>query len=80
MTVRKRVAAPAEKVAIYERLLASVEGIEARSSFGSAYTAVNGNMYSMVSKYGVVGIRLPAAARPTLRRRGVPRRPRVAAG
>jgi hypothetical protein len=43
----------------------SVEGIEARSNFGSAYTAVNGSMYSMVSEYGVVGIRLPAAARPT---------------
>lgn len=34
-------------------------GIESKSNFGSAYTAVNGNMYSMISKYGVVGIRLP---------------------
>jgi len=30
-----------------------------KSNFGSAYTAINGNMYSMISKHGVVGIRLP---------------------
>jgi hypothetical protein len=34
-----------------------------KSNFGSAYTAVNGNMYSMISKHGVVGIRLPEAER-----------------
>ena len=44
---------------MYERLLASVDGIDPKSNFGSAYTAVNGNMYSMISKHGVVGIRLP---------------------
>ena len=59
MTTPKRVTAPADKVELYERLLASVEGVERRSNFGSAYTAVNGNMYSMISKHGVVGIRLP---------------------
>lgn len=55
----KKVSAPPEKLALYQRLLESVEGIDARSNFGSAYTAVNGNMYSMISKHGVVGIRLP---------------------
>lgn len=55
----KRVTAPPEKVALYQRLIESVEGAAARSNFGSAYTAVNGNMYSMISKHGVVGIRLP---------------------
>ena len=55
--------APADKVELYERLLASVEGIDRRSNFGSAYTAVNGNMYSMISKHGVVGIRLPEPGR-----------------
>lgn len=59
MVTAKKVVAPADKVRLYERLLASVEGIDAKSNFGSAYTAVNGNMYSMISKYGVVGIRLP---------------------
>lgn len=54
-----KVTAPPAKVALYQRLIESVEGIDARSNFGSAYTAVNGNMYSMISKHGVVGIRLP---------------------
>ena len=59
MRTPKKVAAPADKVELYERLIETVEGVEARSNFGSAYTAVNGNMYSMISKHGVVGIRLP---------------------
>ncbi len=63
MVAPKRIAAPADKVELYERLLASVEGIERRSNFGSAYTAVNGNMYTMISKHGVVGIRLPEPER-----------------
>ena len=63
MSGPKRVAAPADKVALYEALLASVEGVDRRSNFGSAYTAVNGNMYSMISKHGLVGIRLPEPER-----------------
>ncbi len=63
MTTPKRIAAPADKVELYERLLATVEGTERRSNFGSAYTAVNGNMYTMISKHGVVGIRLPEPER-----------------
>jgi hypothetical protein len=59
MTPQKKIAAPPEKLALYQRLVDSVDGIESRSNFGSAYTAINGNMYSMISKYGVVGIRLP---------------------
>jgi hypothetical protein len=57
--VVKKVSAPPEKMALYQRLLESVEGIDTKSNFGSAYTAINGNMYSMISKHGVVGIRLP---------------------
>lgn len=59
MAERKRTSVPAEQLELYERLVAAVEGAEVKSNFGSAYTAVNGNMYSMISKYGVVGIRLP---------------------
>ena len=51
--------APAEAVQLYERLLASVEGVDTKANFGSAYTAINGNMYTMISKHGLVGIRLP---------------------
>ena len=58
----KKVTAPPEKVLLYERLLQSV-GVDARSNFGSAYTAVNRNMYTMISKHGVVGIRLPEPER-----------------
>lgn len=56
---QKRVTVPADKLELYERLVAPVEGDERRSNFGSLYTAVNGNMSSMISKHGLVGIRLP---------------------
>ena len=55
----KKVTAPPEKVLLYRRLLDAVDGVDTKSNFGSAYTAVNGNMYTMISKHGVVGIRLP---------------------
>jgi TfoX/Sxy family transcriptional regulator of competence genes len=59
MASTKRVSAPADRVKLYRRLLEAVPGVAERSNFGSAYAAVNGNMYSMISKHGVVGIRLP---------------------
>jgi hypothetical protein len=59
----KKVSAPPEKVRLYQRLLEGVEGVDTKSNFGSAYTAVNGNMYTMISKHGVVGIRLPEPER-----------------
>jgi hypothetical protein len=55
----KKVNVPEDRLRLYHALLAEVEGASERSNFGSAYTAVNGNMYSMISKHGVVGIRLP---------------------
>ena len=63
VAAKKKTSVPPEKLALYQRLLEAVEGVEEKSNFGSAYTAVNGNMYSMISKYGVVGIRLPAEER-----------------
>ena len=59
----KKVTAPPEKVALYRQLLQSVEGVDSKANFGSAYTAINGNMYTMISKHGVVGIRLPEPQR-----------------
>jgi hypothetical protein len=59
VTAKKRTSVPEEPLRRYERLVAAVPDAELKSNFGSAYTAVNGNMYSMISKYGVVGIRLP---------------------
>jgi TfoX/Sxy family transcriptional regulator of competence genes len=54
---------PEDRLRLYQRLLESVPGVAEKSNFGSAYTAVNGNMYSMISKHGVVGIRLPEGKR-----------------
>lgn len=59
----KKVIAPPEKVLLYQQLLDSVDGVDTKSNFGSAYTAINGNMYTMISKHGVVGIRLPEPER-----------------
>ena len=59
MAAKKKTSVPADKLKLYERLIAATHGAEGKSNFGSAYLAVNGNMYSMISKYGVVGIRLP---------------------
>ena len=65
----KRVTVPEDKLELYRRLLDSPPGVAERSNFGSAYTAVNGNMYSMISKHGVVGIRLAEPERSALMER-----------
>lgn len=49
---------PPDKLALYHAVLKAA-GIDAKVNFGAAYTAINGNMYSMVSKHGVMGLRLP---------------------
>ena len=55
----KKTDVPEDRLRLYRRLLESVPGVAEKSNFGSAYTAVNGNMYTMISKHGLVGIRLP---------------------
>ncbi len=64
MATKKKTSVPPDKLELYERLLEAAD-IDSKSNFGSAYTAINGNMYSMISKYGVVGIRLPDEQRET---------------
>jgi hypothetical protein len=59
---KKGTSVPPDKLRLYERLVAAA-GIDAKANFGASYTAVNGNMFSMISKHGVVGIRLPDADR-----------------
>lgn len=68
MTTEKKTNVPSEKLALYERLIRATKDVEEKSNFGSAYTAVNGNMYSMISKHGVVGIRLPDEERDAFSR------------
>ena len=54
--------APPESVALYEALLATKPAIE-RKGATMPYTSVNGNMFSVVSKEGIVCLRLPADQR-----------------
>ena len=50
VTIKKATSVPPDRLALYEALVASTPGIDSKSNFGSAYAAVNGNMYSMISK------------------------------
>jgi len=57
-------AAPAEKVALYERLVATNPRVE-RKGATMPYTSLNGNMFSFLMKSGRVGLRLPEGERET---------------
>src|SRR5690349_5846004 len=54
--------APAETVALYEKLVATIPGIE-RKGATMPYTSLNGNMYSYLAKDGTLILRLPEEAR-----------------
>jgi TfoX N-terminal domain len=60
---KKRTTIPEDKLRLYEQLIETLPGVDTKSNFGAGYTAVNGNMYTTISKHGVVGIRLPAQER-----------------
>ena len=60
---KKKSPIPAEKVALYEKLLASQPGIE-RKGADNPYTAVNGNMFTLLlSPEGRMALRLPDTER-----------------
>ena len=48
---------PADRLALYEELVASVEGVE-RKGAANPYTSRNGHMTSFIDKAGEVSIRL----------------------
>src|ERR1700761_9352606 len=54
--------APPEKVRLYEALIASLPGVE-RKGATFPYTSLNGNMFSILSAEGVMGLRLGKADR-----------------
>ena len=54
---------PADAVALYERLVATAPGAE-RKGATVPYTALNGHMFSYLSKTGIVCLRLPRGRRP----------------
>jgi hypothetical protein len=58
MRVAEKSPVPAEKVALYEKLMASPPGVE-RKGADNPYTAINGNMFSLLlSPEGRLGLRL----------------------
>jgi hypothetical protein len=59
MTAKKASPIPAEKVEAYEKLVATLRGVE-RKGDDNPYTAFNGNMFTLLhSPQGRLAIRLP---------------------
>lgn len=59
MTAKKKSPIPAERVALYEKLLATIPEIE-RKGADNPYTSLNGNMFSLLlSPEGRLALRLP---------------------
>jgi hypothetical protein len=54
--------APPESVALYDKLVATIAGVE-RKGATMPYTSLNGNMYSYLAKDGTLMLRLPSDAR-----------------
>ncbi len=58
MSPQKKSPVPAEKIALYEKLLAKIPGIE-RNGADNPYTSLNGNMFSLLlSPTGRMALRL----------------------
>ena len=63
MSAQKKSPIPPEKIALYEKLLASQPEVE-RKGADNLYTAVNGNMFSLLlSPEGRMALRLPKEER-----------------
>jgi TfoX/Sxy family transcriptional regulator of competence genes len=54
--------APAEKVALYENLIATSPEVELKGA-KMPYTSLNGHMFSFLTSTGTLALRLPADAR-----------------
>src|SRR5579862_7706152 len=52
---------PADKLALYEKLVATIAGVE-RKGDTVPYTSVNGHMFSSLASDGTLGLRLPPDA------------------
>ncbi len=59
---RARCPVPPEKLALYEKVVATRPEVE-RKGASMPYTALDGNMFSYLSAEGVAALRLPAADR-----------------
>lgn len=54
---------PADKLALYKKLIDAHPEIELKGGLKLPYTSYQGNMFTMLSKAGVVGLRLGKAER-----------------
>jgi hypothetical protein len=62
MGTQKKVNVPADKLALYERLVAANPGVE-RKGATHPYTSVNGHMFSCLHPSGSLALRLPEQER-----------------
>jgi hypothetical protein len=62
MSPQKKSSIPAEKLELYEKLVATNEEIE-RKGATHPYTSVNGNMFTLLNPPGTLAIRLPGEER-----------------
>ena len=63
MPAKKKSPIPAEKIALYEKLVATQPEIERKGAY-NPYTSLNGNMFSLLlSPEGRMALRLPEDAR-----------------
>jgi hypothetical protein len=58
MPTKKTSQIPANKLALYEKLIATLPGIERKGAV-HPYTSVNGHMFTYLDQTGKLGIRLP---------------------
>jgi TfoX/Sxy family transcriptional regulator of competence genes len=59
---QKKKVIPSEKVALYDQLIATIPKIE-RKGAANPYTAINGNMFTLLHQSQTLAIRLPDGAR-----------------
>lgn len=62
MSAKKKTAAPSPQVELYEELLKSIPEIE-RKGAANPYTALNGNMFTLLLQSKSLAIRLPKTER-----------------
>jgi hypothetical protein len=62
MKSSKKSAAPSDKVALYQQLVATNPAVELKGAT-HPYTALNGNMFSYLHPSGLMALRLPAGER-----------------
>ncbi|HLP53712.1 MAG TPA: hypothetical protein VK151_01730 [Fluviicola sp.] len=64
MATPKKNTIPHEKMALYEKLVSTIPGIELKGAT-MPYTSFNGHMFSFLDSEGNLGLRLPATERNT---------------